>query len=292
METKYKNLTDAYMDLSNLRTNGYALFAKFLTSKDFTGSHQDPCMFIHKMFHYYISLYVDDIAINAAGTPHLTTVINDVKTAFEISDLGEASFLLSLHITYTSTGIGLTQELYIRTILSRFAMENSNTVSIPLPKGITLMKGTTEQPKDQVTLYQSIIGSRMYLVTSIRPDLAYTISLLVQFSSCPTEEHIKAAKQIFRYVNRTRNLGLLYPHTTTKAIDIYVNADFAGCLDTRRSTSGYIVLFNNCCCNDPTIGSYNHYHLSPNGKPRGNQRWYGLVYLIQIAGKPRIRPRE
>jgi len=45
-------------------------------------------------------------------------------------------------------------------------------------------------------------------------------------------------------------------------------------------------------CNDPTIGSYNHYHLSPNGIPRGNQRWYGLVYLIQIAGKARIRPRE
>ena len=45
-------------------------------------------------------------------------------------------------------------------------------------------------------------------------------------------------------------------------------------------------------CNDPTIGSYNYYHLSPNGIPRGNQRWYGLVYFIQIAGKPRIRPRE
>jgi len=44
-------------------------------------------------------------------------------------------------------------------------------------------------------------------------------------------------------------------------------------------------------CNDPTIGSYNHYHLSPNGIPRGNQRWYGLVYFVQIAGKPRIRPR-
>ena len=40
-------------------------------------------------------------------------------------------------------------------------------------------------------------------------------------------------------------------------------------------------------CNDPTIGSYNHYHLSPNGIPRGIQRWYGPVYFIQIAGKPR-----
>jgi len=33
-------------------------------------------------------------------------------------------------------------------------------------------------------------------------------------------------------------------------------------------------------CNDPTIGSYNDYHLSPNGIPSGNQRWYGLVYLV------------
>jgi len=45
-------------------------------------------------------------------------------------------------------------------------------------------------------------------------------------------------------------------------------------------------------CNDPTIGSYNHYHLSPNGIPSGIQRWYGLVYIIHMAGNLRIRPRE
>ena len=77
------------------------------------------------------------------------------------------------------------------------------------------MKGTTEQPKEQVTTYQSMIGSLMYLVTRTTPDLAYTISFLAQFSSCPTEEHIKAAKHVFRYVNGTRNLGLFYPYTTT-----------------------------------------------------------------------------
>jgi len=126
-------------------------------------------------------------------------------------------------------------------------MENSNTVSIPLPKGITLTKGITEQPKEQVTTYQSMIGSLMYLVTGTRRDLAYTISFLAQFSSCPTDEHIKAAKHVFRYVNGTRNLGLFYLYTTTNAIDVDVDADFAGCHDTRRSTSGYIVLFNNCC---------------------------------------------
>jgi len=126
-------------------------------------------------------------------------------------------------------------------------MENSNTVFIPLIKGITLTKRTTEEPKDQVTQYQSMIGSLMYLVTGTRPDLAYMISFLAQFSSCPTEEHIKATKHVPRYVNGTRNLSLFYPYTTMNTIDIYVDADFAGCHDTRRSTSSYMVLFNNCC---------------------------------------------
>ena len=168
-------------------------------------------MFIHNEYDCYISLYVDDIAIYLADTPHLTALIQELKTAFEISDLGEASFLLGLHITYTPEGIALTQKLYIATILSQFGMENSNTVSTPLPKGIILTKGTTEQPKDQVTTYQSMIGSLIYLVTGTRPDLAYTISFLAQFSSCPTEEHTKAAKHVFRYVNGTRILGLFLP---------------------------------------------------------------------------------
>jgi len=126
-------------------------------------------------------------------------------------------------------------------------MENLNTVSIPLPKGITLTQGITEQPKEQVTTYQSMIGSLMYLVTGTRPNLAYTISFLPQFPSCPTHKHIKAANHVFRYFNRTRNLGLFYPYTITNAINVYVDADFAAWHNTTRSTSGYIVLFNNCC---------------------------------------------
>ena len=75
----------------------------------------------------------------------------------------------------------------------------------------------------------------------------YTICFPVRFSSCPTEEHIKTAKHVFRYINGTQHLRLFYPYTTTNTSNVYVDANFAGCLNTRRSTSGYIVLFNNCC---------------------------------------------
>ena len=66
-----------------------------------------------------------------------------------------------------------------------------------------------------------------------------------------------------------------------------LRAQRAGCVGVRIAPRGV-----SRECNDPTIGSYNHYHLDPNGIPRGIQRWYGLVYFIQIAGKPRIRPRQ
>jgi len=183
-----------------------------------------------------------------------------------ISDLGEALVLLGLHMTYTSDGIDLTQERYIGTIHSRFGMENSKTVSIRFLKGITLTQGIKEQPKEQVTTYQSMIGSLMSLVTGTRPDLAYTISFPAQFSSCPTDEHINAAKNFFRYVNRTRNLGLFYPYTTPNSIDVYVDADFAGCQDTEDPPP--VTLLNSITVVSPS--SERNKPLSPNQLPKQN----------------------
>ena len=60
----------------------YALFAKFLTAKNFTASPQDRCMFIHNEYDCYISLYTDDIAIYSADISHLTALFKDLKTAF------------------------------------------------------------------------------------------------------------------------------------------------------------------------------------------------------------------
>ena len=204
-------------------------------------------MFVHNKYDIYISIYVTNIAIHAADTPHATSLIQDLKTAFEITDLGEATFLLGLHIAYTSDGIHLTQQQYIKSILNRFTMEDSRSVSTPLPKGIQLTKGTEDTRIQSPSIYQSMIGSLMYLTTGTRPDLAYTISFISQFSSCPTEQHLKAVKHVLRYVNGTKDIGLFYPYTTTNAIDTYVDADFSACLDTRRSFSRYVILFNGSC---------------------------------------------
>ncbi|GJR86058.1 hypothetical protein Tco_0210069 [Tanacetum coccineum] len=87
------------------------------------------------------------------------------------------------------------------------------------------------------TLYRGMIRSLMYLTAS-RPDLNYAVCLCARYQAKPTEKHLQAVKQIFRYLNGTINMGLWYSKDTDMSLTAYADADHAGCQDTRRSTSG------------------------------------------------------
>ncbi|GKG24322.1 hypothetical protein Tco_0394950, partial [Tanacetum coccineum] len=87
------------------------------------------------------------------------------------------------------------------------------------------------------TLYRVMIGSLMYLTSSI-PDLNYDVCLCARYQAKPTEKHLQAVKRIFQYLNRTINMVLWYSKETDMSLTAYVDADHAGCQDTRRSTSG------------------------------------------------------
>ncbi|GKA57257.1 retrovirus-related pol polyprotein from transposon TNT 1-94 [Tanacetum coccineum] len=87
------------------------------------------------------------------------------------------------------------------------------------------------------TLYRDMIGSLMYLISS-RPDLIYAVCLCARYQEKPTEKHLNAVKQIFRYLKGTINMGLWYSKDTGMSLTAYADADHARCRDTRRSTSG------------------------------------------------------
>ena len=80
----------------------------------------------------------------------------------------------------------------------------------------------------------------MYAVTCTRPDLTHTISLPSQFNSCPNETHLMAAKHVLRYLNGTKDRTLFYPANEQLYLEGFADADYATCLDMRRSFSGYI----------------------------------------------------
>nr|GEZ71714.1 uncharacterized mitochondrial protein AtMg00810-like [Tanacetum cinerariifolium] len=86
------------------------------------------------------------------------------------------------------------------------------------------------------TNYRGMIGSLMYL-TSSRPDLIYAVYLCIRYQAKPTEKHLHAVKQIFRYIKGTINMGLWYSKDIGLSLTAYSDAYHVGCQDTRHSTS-------------------------------------------------------
>ena len=92
--------------------------------------------------------------------------------------------------------------------------------------------------------YASAVGSLMYAMVCTRPDIAHAVGVLSRFMSKPGKEHWTAVKRVFKYLRGTSDYGLCYQGRPglDRVLDIrgFVDADWAGDLDQRRSTSGYV----------------------------------------------------
>ncbi|XP_057830264.2 secreted RxLR effector protein 161-like [Cryptomeria japonica] len=111
----------------------------------------------------------------------------------------------------------------------------------PIALGEKLTKEDAS-PKVDATQYRSLVGSLMYLTTS-RPDIMYTMSLVSRFMHDPHESHWQAAKIILRYVSGTQNFGIRYSPTDKFELVGYTDSDWAGSVDDRKSTVGYVFSF-------------------------------------------------
>ncbi|GJW99404.1 retrovirus-related pol polyprotein from transposon TNT 1-94 [Tanacetum coccineum] len=126
--------------------------------------------------------------------------------------------------------------------LSKFLISKGFTkgqsIGTPMATKPNLDADLSGEPVDQ-TDYLSKIGSLMYL-TSSRPDIVQGVCYCARYQSRPTEKHLKEVKRIFRYLRGTINMGLWYPKGSGFELTAFSDADHAGCVDTRKSTSGGI----------------------------------------------------
>ena len=98
-----------------------------------------------------------------------------------------------------------------------------------------------------VSQYQQAIGCLTYAATTTRPDIAAAVGILSQFMSTPSLDHWMGVKRILRYIKGSLHYGLrFYADDNSKdGLIGYTDADWAGDLDTRRSTSGYAFFLGN-----------------------------------------------
>ena len=113
---------------------------------------------------------------------------------FEMSHMGELTFFLGLQIKKLDSGIFISQEKYVRDLVSKFGMTTESGKPTPMATNETLNKEDMSKDVDQ-KIYRGMIGSLLY-ITASRPDIMHSVCLCARYQSQPKEIHLKAVNRL------------------------------------------------------------------------------------------------
>ena len=184
--------------------------------------------------------YVDDIIVTGNIPTFIKSLFTNLNSEFSLKDLGNLHYFLGIEVRPQPNGaLFLTQSKYIRDLLGKTKMDETNPISSPMVGGCKLSKLGYE-PFPDPTLYTSIVGALQY-ATDTGPEISFSINKVCPYMSDPSEQHWAAVKRILRYLASTIKFGLKFlpPSTGPPFTEhAYCDADWASDPDNRRSTSG------------------------------------------------------
>ena len=206
-----------------------------LQSMGFSQSQSDPCLYTTGGEHTsYIGVYMDDMILAGKNEAKLKSVKDELSSKFDIKDLGKLSYFLGMSIICNQeekkTWIG--QPAYTGEQLIKMGMSDCRPVTTQMESGNHLVKASEDdEPLDQ-QLYQTLIGSLMYLATCTRPGIGFVMGTLARFSSKPNEVHWKGEKRVLRYLRGTTNFGIVFRGDNLGGPIAYSDAAGQGMLET------------------------------------------------------------
>ncbi|GJV69782.1 zinc finger, CCHC-type containing protein [Tanacetum coccineum] len=203
-----------------------------------------------------VGVYVDDLIITGTPKKELEVFKSQMEEKFEMSDLGLLAYYLGIEVTQTGGEITIKQTGYINKILKETSMMDSNDAKIPMDPGTKLVKAEDGNSVD-ATYYRSLIGSLRYLLHT-RPDLSYSVGLLSRFMQDPKDHHLKAVKQVIRYIKGTKEHGIIYKKEGGCKITGYSDSSYGINTDQGKGTTGIVFYFGEspitwCTQKQPTV---------------------------------------
>ncbi|KAK8933646.1 hypothetical protein KSP39_PZI015791 [Platanthera zijinensis] len=216
----------------------YETLSTFLIENKFSRGKIDKTLFLResKGKIILVQIYVDDIIFGSTENNLCKKFAKLMQGKFEMSSMGELKFFLGLQVRQTDDGLSISQSKFTKELTKKYGMESSSTMRTPMGTSMPICKDDAGKPVDE-SLYRGIVGSLLYLTAS-RPDIMYATCVCARYQACPKESHYTAVKRILRYLKGTPNLGLWYPRNRDFQLTGYSDADFAGCREDRKSTTG------------------------------------------------------
>src|SRR5271170_3564691 len=158
---------------------------------------------------------------------------------WECRDLGKAKEFLKMRIWHEGHKLVLDQHDYLSKVVKHFNMEDKPAAYTPLPFGYE-----PEENKDTVTQsqrleYQSVIRSLLYIMIGTRPDIAFAVTGVAQFSANPSPKHLEIAKHIIHYINMTPKMSIVFDGASNKGLIAFTDSDWAADKIKCRSQTGF-----------------------------------------------------
>lgn len=200
---------------------------------NFKRSQYDYCLYVKD--DVYLVLFVDD-ALITGPKEKVDKLVDSLYNEFKVKNITEVKTFLGMEINKIERGLKITQTKMITRLLKEFGMENSKPIATPMEVNFHMDEG---QPIEENIPYRRLICSLMYLALVTRPDIAYSVCYLSRYLDKPTIQAWKARKRIMRYLNATKNYGLLY-EKNDRGLEAMCDTDWAGDRQTRNSVSGFI----------------------------------------------------
>jgi hypothetical protein len=165
------------------------------------------------------------VDLNIIGTTQEIHEASNLKTEFEMKYLGKTKFCLNLQLEHISSGILVHRSAYIQKILEKFNMDKAYPSKTPMAVRSLDRDKDPFRPKDDDEEilgpefpYLTVIGALMYLANCTRPDISFAVKRLARYNASPTKMHWVGVKNILRYLQGTKDLGLFYHKNQERTI--------------------------------------------------------------------------
>ncbi|KAH9717291.1 retrovirus-related pol polyprotein from transposon RE1 [Citrus sinensis] len=218
----------------------FGRFAKFVTKCGYKQCQSNHTLFVKfstKKKIAVLIVYVDDIILTGDFEEELQFLKHRLAQEFDIKDLGNLKYFIGMEIARSREGIAVTQRKYVLDLLMETGMLGCKPADTPMDSSKTFGTESDSVLVDRGR-YQRLVGRLIYL-SHTRPDIGFAVSSVSQFMNNPREEQMEAVYRILRYLKLTPGKGLMFRKNNKREIDVYTDADHAGNIMDRRSTSGY-----------------------------------------------------
>jgi hypothetical protein len=185
-------------------------------------------------------IYVDDVIITSNDLVEIATVKRFLHASFTIKDLGDLKYFLGIEVARSAKVIILYQRKYVSDVSEDNGFSGSKLVSFPMESTLKLTTNDPSPLLSDLVSYRRLIGRLLYL-TITQPHLSYAVQAPIQFMSNPQTVHLQAAERVLQYLKATPGQRLFLKADSDLHLKAYSDSDWGGCIDTRRSVTGFSV---------------------------------------------------